>query len=448
MKNLTPLQIILSGVFIIAILAATLIFAGVLPGLKDKGPSGASQINYWDTIPQPQIRVIADTFSKRFGASIKYREIEESKYLETIIDALASGNGPDVWRIPNDVLLKNIQKARFTMTTVYPERTFREKYLDEASLLIFPQGIVGFPANIDPLVLYWNKTLFRGASISGAPKTWAQFITASEKLTRMDSSKNIIQAGAALGDFSNVDHAKDILSLLIMQSGNPLARLVTQGTGQNIKVKFDSALDEIGQEALPAVESSLRFFNDFSDPRKSSYSWAGSLPDSIDYFIQGKLAMYIGYGSEYKTIKEKNPHLDFDITEIPQISQDTPDKMTFGRMSVYIISRQSTQAEQTTALRFIDFMSTPEVQSILISDTPKAPVLRSSLAKLPDDPILSIIYNSVIKSVSWLEPGPQETYNIFKDMTRSIATGRKDARKAINDANQILQNLFDSLLIK
>ena len=36
-------------------------------------------------------------------------------------------------------------------------------------------------------------------------------------------------------------------------------------------------------------------------------------------FAKGALAMYFGYAGEWAGIKARNPHLNFDIAEVPQI---------------------------------------------------------------------------------------------------------------------------------
>jgi len=88
----------------------------------------------------------------------------------------------------------------------------------------------------------------------------------------------------------------------------------------------------------------MRFYTEFSKSNKDSYTWNRSLPPSRSMFEAGDLALYFGYASEYKAIKLKNPHLNFDVAMMPQVGP-TATKLTFGRMyGVGVVSASKNQA--------------------------------------------------------------------------------------------------------
>ena len=334
----------------------------------------------------------------------------------------------------------------------YPERSFRDQFLDEAAdLLVWAEGYAGFPLTIDPLVLYWNRALFRAASIAAPPKTWPEFASFSEQLTKIDSSGNILQSGAALGEFANIKSAKDILALLMLQSLNPIVEInKIQASEDKNRSQFKSALNQAGGAALPAAESAARFFSDFSNPRKTSYSWSRVLPKAQDSFIQGLLAMYIGPGSEYRDIITKNPHLDFDMAEVPQISSGPGPAAIpasgFGHLNILVISKQAPQDNKNSAMRLISHLALDKtMQEALAKNFGHAPVLRSLLASPPGDPVTNIMYNSAIKARGWLDPDPRETDAIFSEIVSSSLSRSDLLRETLNKANNKLQALLDKI---
>ncbi len=287
------------------------------------------------------------------------------------------------------------------------------------------------PIAVDPIVLYWNRDLFSSTGIAKPPQYWDEFLTDVQILVKKDEAGNIVQAGAAFGEFTNVKNSKDILSMLILQTGNSIVN----------KDTLEVVLGEKGDNALDPTESSIRFFNEFSNPGKSSYSWNRALPDSETMFVSGSLAMYFGYGSELDDIKQKNPHLNFDIAVVPQI-RDGKVMATFGKIYSLVISKNSSQIQ--TAFPTITALSAKDFSKSFSEVMGLGSASRDVLAAVANDPILSIIYKSSVMSRAWLEPNPETVYEIFKNMVESTATGRVKISEAVSQAKRRLEQLIKS----
>ncbi len=54
------------------------------------------------------------------------------------------------------------------------------------------------------------------------------------------------------------------------------------------------------------------------------------MPNSLDYFLSGRLGTYFGFASETPKIRFKNPNLDFDVAEIPGVEK-MPSKAVFAK---------------------------------------------------------------------------------------------------------------------
>ncbi|MBI4114321.1 MAG: extracellular solute-binding protein, partial [Candidatus Niyogibacteria bacterium] len=287
MKDLSILHFVIIFIFIAAIVIAFLIFSGVLPGLRDNSFRNLnSPILFWGTLPEQVIRPIIDDFQDEQSNNIlvEYTQFDEDTYLKTILNALAEGNGPDVWILPQQKFIEHSTKILFLGPKSFPERLFREQFFDGADIFLWPPGrIAAVPFYTDQLVLFWSREHFRSAGIAAPPKNWSGFLDASMRLTKKDSAQTIIQAGAALGNFANNNNAKDVVTLFMLQSKSPITYISTTGSGENLRANLRSALgDSAYADTFTTISSSIRFFDQFADPRKTSYSWPRSMGGAQD----------------------------------------------------------------------------------------------------------------------------------------------------------------------
>lgn len=415
-------------------LVAVLIFAGILPGFRNPGGSGNEvEVVLWGVFPESQMRrLISDVNDSNQGViKINYVEKSADNYEDEIIDALASGTGPDIWFLTQDAVFKNKNKIFLIPHESYSERDFRNNFIDSAELFVDAENkkIIALPVAVDPLILYWNKDLFSSAGISRPPQYWDEFLSSVSALTKIDQAGNIIQSGAAIGEFRNIKNAKDILSMLILQSGNPI---IKSGT---MEVKFGEKMDSI----FDPTESAVRFFNEFSNPSKSSYSWNRALPNSDTMFVGGFLAMYFGSAGEYGGIKQKNPHLNFDVAEVPQI-RDGKIRATFGRIYAVAVSKNTPNAQSSAFAAFK--LSEKNFSKSFSEKFGLASARRDVLAEGATEPAAAVFYKSAVMSRTWLEPNPQLVYEIFKDMVESSATGRARVSEAVKLAKNRIEEML------
>lgn len=421
---------------------AVMIFGGFLPGYKNKneGATKAEKVFLWGTFPEQEFVSAISALNRENENifNIDYSQISKNSYEETVVNALASGKGPDMWIISQDMVLKNkdrIYSVLFSQT--YTQRNFFDDFVDEGELFLDGGiGVIGMPFLIDPVILYWNKDLFAAAGISRAPKYWDEFIDNVKTLTIKNEADNITQSGVAMGEFSNVANAKEILSALIMQSGNPIAETDERG---NFKVVIDR---KSSSGARPA-ESAINFFNQFSNPNKDSYAWNKALPKSDAMFAKGTLAMYFGYASDAKNIRNRNPHLNFDIAEIPQI-KNSSSKTTFGKIYAVAALKNSikTKAKLSAVLSAMFNLTGRQSVRNFSEALGLSQARRDSLGGEPADAYSSFLNKTSLISRAWLEPDGNEADAVFKNMTESVASGKTSASEAVNTAKRRLEQLL------
>jgi multiple sugar transport system substrate-binding protein len=427
-------QIIIIAILVIATITAVLIFGGFLPGFGGAPGTSKPTITMWGVVPKKTIKSFLEKTVER-QINVKYVQKSQDSFDIELIEALASGKGPDIWLMPHELILKHKDKITPISFEVFTERDFKDTFIDEGNLFLDRenQQIIGVPFVIDPLVMYWNKNIFKNAAIPNPPETWDRFVVLSEQLTYRDQTGNIIQSGSALGEFKNINHAKDIFSALILQTGNP----IVEPDSLNV------TLDERGQNILIPAESALRFFTEFSNPRKKSYSWNKFLPNSKEMFIKESLAMYFGYASELKDIEEKNPHLSFDVFPIPQVLNGKI-KATFGKVQAIVVSKNSKNSIEDNLNAVFSLTSKKSIKALSrISYLP--PVRKDLLGQKISDPFLAVFYKSAIQARGWLDPEPQKTYAIFENMVESVNTGAKRIDKAVGEARIKLQSLIKKM---
>lgn len=429
---MNTLQIVIITFSIIIAVVALLIFGGLLPGFRATAPGEAGEISFWGILPRETLAPALEDFSRRFrNIKVEYKEIEPENYIDELVGALAAERGPDVFLLPQDQITRRADLIFTLDSKTYPLRAFRDNFADIGELYVRPEGVIGLPLYIDPLVLYWNRDLFRNAGLTLPPKFWDEFLASAKTLTIKDGSR-ITQAGAALGEFSNIKNAKDVLALLMLQTGNKITDPAT------LHPVF--AQKPTGAALSPAEEAFL-FFTGFSNSIKENYSWNRVQPEAIQAFGAGRLAMYIGYASEIERILALNPHLNFDAAEVPRRRGEAL-RSTYGRSAALALSAQS--PNKATALTFMYEMTGQNAQTLLGQNSFLAPALRNVLGTTQENPVLEVFYRSAVRALGWLDPDPEANAKIWEETALSISSGAKSVNQAVSDA----QRKFETLIPK
>lgn len=425
-------QMALLGVFAFFVLAGVIAFATFRGGDSETLPP----IEIWGTIPQETFDNFLGTVNIELDQQLQgvsYRGFTREQFDTALVEALASGRGPDMILVPQDLLVRHYDRIYVLPFESFDARTFRDRFIEEGELVLNGSGIVAFPFSIDPLVLYWNRTLFANEGIAQPPAYWDELAGLSGSLTKRDARGNVTQSVIAFGEFANVTNAKEIITTLIMQAGGA----ITQGTPGNYTVTLQ---DSFNLPEAPAL-STLRFYTEFANPARTLYSWNRSLPLSEQAFLAGDVALYPGFASELYTLRQKNPNLNYDIAMLPQV-RDATEEITFGRMYALAAMRQSPNVG--AIFNAIGLLTTPGVLSIWENETGLPPVRRDMLAREPSDAFRSVFYDSALIAEGFLDPDPRETANIFQTMVEDVTSGRSNMNTAVREADERMSRLIQS----
>lgn len=423
MAKLTKFQIIVLAIFS----AGILIGLGSLALVKNNGGTAtADPVVVWGVWSKGTFDgfLAAVNNDRSTPLSVTYVQKEQSAFEKELTEELALGKGPDAILVPQEMLLTFENKLVTIPYTSFTARDFKDSFIEQAELYLRNDGIVGIPFAIDPMVMYWNRDTFTNAGLATYPKIWDDYVDLTKKLNQKDVNANIRKSAVALGEFANISNARDIFSLILLQSGNPI-------TSNKESI--------LGGPGLEMTTRSLSFFNTFSNPSSPAYSWNRSLPLSRNFFLSGNLATYFGYASEVRDLREKNPNLNYDVAPMPQ-PKDAKIKVNYGRMYGFSIVKSTKNPGNTLATIFE--LTTPTSQNILVSQTYLPPIRRDLIAQGNNDPYLAIFYNAALVSKGWLDPDPYASARLFQTLSESVTSGRSTVTQAINDAHTELDLLL------
>lgn len=413
---------------------ATLILISVIVFSKYKGSAGEqADVVIWGTLNSTEFGdILANSPLKQDKTvNVKYEEKEADKFDNELLEALAAGNGPDLFILPQDKIYKQKNKVLILPYSSYPERNFKSSFVEGAEIFLSSEGVVAIPIFTDPLVMYWNRDLFNQAKITLPPKYWDQLYSVASAISRKDGALNINRSAVAFGEFANVNNAKEILANLLLQAGTSITVQAQNGVR--------SALNESFGKAIMPAEAALNFYTEFSNPVKPFYSWNRSLASSQDFFLSGDLGLYFGFASELPRLQLKNPNLNFDVDYVPT-SREGGVYISYANFYGLAISKNSKNLN--AAFKVASVLSS-QAGAKAIEDVLGLPSARRDLLSVrPGDAYKDIFYGSAIRSRAWLDPDPEKTTIVFKNLIESITSGRERTAIAVSKASSEIGNLL------
>jgi ABC-type glycerol-3-phosphate transport system substrate-binding protein len=428
------LKNVILGAGILATVLAILIFSCKIPvGDRCNGIGGAKgDVVLWGTMPEEAVNAITQVFNPQAKSyAVRYKYIPAESFNQRLLEALASGTGPDMIMAPYQTILNQGDR-------LYPfqiqEKNFKDLYVDGASIFLTPQGALALPVSIEPMVLFYNRTLFSKHSIVNPPQYWDDVVSVVPSLT-ISQGGHFVESGISLGT-PNTRYGKDIMMAIVAQLGqSPIVRIPNQDGSTYYSVQANEAVNEGGQ-VLP-LTTTARFYTQFGDPGQTTYSWNDAqLGDASDVFVGEKLAMYIGYSGELQTLRARNPRGDFEMTYLPQ----TKNYNTFATgMRMYglatLKSSKNPLAALTVEAQFAGAGVSPSIAAIVGG----VPALRSYAATQGLD---QVVARSMLVARGWYDSHQQETSLYANQMVGDIINYRYGVNDAVSLFISRLKDLY------
>lgn len=395
------------------------------------------------------------------GYDVKYvKKTLSDIYEDEALNSILSGQGPDIWAMPNDWVYRHKDKLAPMPDSLVTSSKINldEQYVPAIKQSVyFDNKIYGLSPAIDTLVVYYNQKLFDAALtefsdanqigkgdsdavkatkksslqqtsklLSGVPTLWSDFVETSKLITKKNGS-NIERSGAAIGTTNNLNSPQELLYALILQNG---AQMISPDLKlANFQLPQDTAS---GKNDFPAKRA-LEFYTAFANPASANYSWNSSMPNDVDAFVQGKVAMIFSFDSLYNYMAQKYPDFKFKKAALPQINTDKDTISDFGSFTTFAVPKASTNIDKawsyiSSLAKDNSFASTARLASS-VKQRDFTPVLANRQGSTNPSSFQSQTAKTWVKG---RYPGNVDA--IFNDAINGVVAGQFTAQAALDSA--------------
>lgn len=281
--------------------------------------------------------------------------------------------------------------------------------------------IWGVPFQRSTIVMYYNKDAFKEAGLDAnkPPATWKEMTEAARKLTQKDASGNVVRWGV---NIPSTGYPYWMFQALCIQNG--LELMNPEGN----QTRFDD----------PAVIEALQFWRDLGAKDKvmpeGTIDW-GTLRQK---FLEGATAMMWHTTGNLTAVREA-AKFDFGVSMLPASKRRGSPT---GGGNFYIFKKTS-EAERRAALKFIKFMTSPELTARwsmatgYVATSPAAYKTAALEKYVADFPAAAVARDQFEYSVAELSVHENARIKkILDDAIQSVLTGAKPAAEALKAAQQ------------
>lgn len=412
-----------------------LLFSFLAVGCNSGTPQGPTQNNDYVTIKiwkpftasDELQNFFADYQAKHPKVRIEYTKKNIENYESDLLDALASGTGPDIFSISNSWLPKYLDKTQPAPSKVFTYNEYKDTFLDVITGdFTKDTKIYGTAFDVDTLALYYNKDILGSSGFATPPKTWEEMGRQVRNITKQDSRGYFSVSGVSMGTTSNVNRAQDILYLLMLQQG------VQAWSSDLSRPTFAQQVEKNGKQRFPGALA-LSFYTSFANPNSPNYTWNAQSDYSLDAFANGRTAFMYGYAYNRSTIVSKSPNLNFDVAPVPQVTLDEP-RVNFANYFGEVVSKQSKNAD--IAWDFLKFATSKDNLDKYYK-TYKYPSSRKDLVEAQtQDPVLGVFSYSGLTAKNFYRPDQAKVDTIMLKAIDNVVLSGLKSDQAIGQAEQ------------
>lgn len=384
--------------------------------------------------------------------TLVYKQIPADEYELTVSEALAAGEGPDIWSIRNDWMPRHKNKlipmqdnllSGFSQNQSTDEDRLKALFVPVVDADVFRDGkVYGLPYSVDPLVIYRNKAVFDAKInqliqagrdkdadfLRGNFNTYDKLQRAVQLLTDRNGDQ-ITVAGLAAGTANNVSRAEDVVYAMMLQNHTEMTSAEHTNASFHLGVK-----DAVGQTTFPGTEALQRYAN-FADPKQPYYSWNASMPNDMQAFMQNKAAMIFGYQYYQLAFKQQAPNMQYSVMPFPQV-RDTDTPVDYA--SYYVETVTKNAKDPVLAWQVLSNLTINRGGMYRQADnrpSPK-PVLEPPTVIQRGDFADPFTYEQQT-AVDWYKTKrPDKVDAIFRDLIQKVGTRNQPAQNAIEAAAQ------------
>ena len=354
---------------------------------SSSGSSGHVTLTYWNgfTGPdEPAVKALVNKFNQTHkNITINMSIMPWDTFYTKLLPAFAANSAPDIAAMDTQQLPQYAAKGVFAPLTSY----YSSSANDTSSLVSAATDATkvkgtqyAVPANFAPLMLYWNKTLFAKAGLSGPPTNWAQWQADAVKLTKGGSSP---QYGIALAENNTIA----MWPILLWENGGG----VTNPDATKSMLSDPGTISAVDQWSKLVIKNGIA-------PKNITGAEADSL------FTAQKAAMEMN--GPWATTGYQTAKVDFGLAPIPAGPKKS---VTLADVVGMSVNAKDSSAKQAAAETFFTWWNTASSQTYYAVHTGFVPTNTGvTAADLKANPDVAD-FQSVSKSAQAYELGTQYT---------------------------------------
>jgi sn-glycerol 3-phosphate transport system substrate-binding protein len=344
-----------------------------------------------------------------------------------VVAAIKAGNPPDT-----AILLSQELYTLLSLDAIEPFDPYiaKDPELKRAVSDFFPAfmmnstldgKVYSLPFQRSTPILYYNKEAFREAGLDPEkpPTTWDELVEYAKRLTKRDASGRAVRYGVAI---PTEDRSTWLLEALTIQAGG----LLYDPAGRGCKVLVDT------EPVRKGIQFKADLAQKYEVSPKGVVAW-GTTPGD---FAAGKVAMIYHSTGSLGFIRN-NANFAFGTAFLPKLVRfGTPT----GGANFYLFKGQD-PAKREATLRFIKFMTSPELQARWAIDSGyvaarrsswSRPIMQEYVGKWPQALVAreQLAYAKAELPVYNL----QQVKDIIAQAEQEVVLGRKEVRQATREA--------------
>ncbi len=416
------------------------LLAAAAGAMMAASPAAAQvEIQWWHAMTGANNEVVVKLAQEFNASQSEFRVVPTYKgsYPDTMnagIAAFRAGNAPHILQV-FEVGTATMMAARGAIKPVYQMMAEANEPFDPKAYLPAVAGyystsrgeMLSFPFNSSSSVMWYNKDAFRRAGLNPdqPPKTWPEVFEAAKKLRA---------AGFDKCGFSSAWITWLNLEQFSLWHNVPLASRANGIDGFDTELRFNSPLH-------------VRHLQNLIDlQRDNTFSYSGRTNTGEGRFTSGECPIFLTSSGFYGNVKA-NAKFDWANAPMPYYpdAPGAPQNSTLGGASLWVMGGKAA-AEYRGVARFFTFLSAPERQAKLHTDSGYLPITTASyeLVKASgfyrqnpylETPILQLTNKPPTENSRGLRLGNMvQMRDVWAEEIEAALAGKKSAQAALDAA--------------
>lgn len=356
-------------------------------------------IDYWQYYFESKVNLIDELiveFEKQ-NPDIKVNHVTfpYDSFNEQVAAAVAAGTGPDVLNIFYGWLPMYMSEGFLQPLPeeYFPVEEVEANFIPMTSAVKVDGQYWALPTAVRSLALFYNTDHFAEAGFDAPPQTWDELLEMGIALTQRSDRGALMRSGYGWNVTGQDWHL--FREVLLRQWG------VQPISDDNRTVLMNSD---------PAAYEVMQWWIDWSKEYGIGEEEGRGL--YRDTFLAGRASMIVDGSFGIGTISA-NPNLNWAVAELP-VKEIGGEKANFGSFWAHAITRDATGEKLEASAKFIDFITSDEVQKIWLDRVGELPASTS----LVQDPTLREhpVYGPFIRGLEYAHA----TFFVDEQLEREI----------------------------